>query len=181
GPWTARPARPARDAAGRTRRRARRSAGSSPPRTRPMPADRSASRSRRSSRRSPRCSPSFRRGSVRAMDDAPTLYTGGRVLVLDGATPPAAALVVRDGRVAGIGDEDAMVRLAGKAARRVSVRGATIMPGLIDTHPHLLHFGAFAEPLVDLADARDHDDIVARIAARAARTPPGEWIMTTPV
>ena len=74
-----------------------------------------------------------------------------------------------------------MARLAGKAARRVSVGGATILPGLIDTHPHLLHFGAFAEPLVDLADARDHDDIVARIAARAADTPVGEWIMTTPV
>ncbi|HLY37858.1 MAG TPA: amidohydrolase family protein [Candidatus Binatia bacterium] len=96
-------------------------------------------------------------------------------------TPPATALVVRDGRVAGVGDEHDMARLAGKDARRVTVRGATIMPGLIDTHPHLLHFGAFAEPLVDLADARDHDDIVARIATRAADTPPGEWIMTTPV
>jgi predicted amidohydrolase YtcJ len=96
-------------------------------------------------------------------------------------TAPAEALVVREGRVAGVGDEDDMARLAGKAARRVSVGGATILPGLIDTHPHLLHFGAFAEPLVDLADARDHDDIVARIAARAADTPAGEWIMTTPV
>jgi predicted amidohydrolase YtcJ len=55
------------------------------------------------------------------------------------------------------------------------------MPGLVDTHPHLLHFGAFAEPLVDLSDARDHDDIVARIARRAAATPAGDWIMATPV
>ena len=27
----------------------------------------------------------------------------------------------------------------------------------------------------------DHEDIVARIAAKAAETPPGEWVMTTPV
>src|ERR1035438_5675138 len=38
-----------------------------------------------------------------------------------------------------------------------------------------------AEPLVDLGDARSHDDIADRIAARAAEGPPGEWIMTTPV
>jgi predicted amidohydrolase YtcJ len=110
-----------------------------------------------------------------------TVYVGGRVLVCDDTTPPAEALVVRDGRVAGAGARDAMVRLAGAGAERVDVRGATILPGLVDTHPHVLHFGAFAEPLVDIADARSHDDIVKRIRARAATTPPGEWIMTTPV
>ena len=89
------------------------------------------------------------------MENGATLYSGRRVLVLDGVTPPQEALVVRDGRVAGVGDAGDMTRLAGKGARRVSVRGATIMPGLIDTHPHLLHFGAFTEPLVDLSDARD--------------------------
>src|SRR5438094_536718 len=82
---------------------------------------------------------------------------------------------------AAVGPRDAMPRLVGATAEIVDVRGATVMPGLVDTHPHVLHFGAFAEPLVDIADARSHDDIVARIRARAATTPPGEWIMTTPV
>ncbi len=113
------------------------------------------------------------------MENGATPYSGGRVLVLDGVTPPQEVLVVRDGRVAGVGDAGGMTRLAGQGARCVSVRGATIMPGLIDTHPHLLHFGAFTEPLVDLSDARDHDEIVARIRRRAAETPAGEWIMTT--
>ena len=81
------------------------------------------------------------------MENGATLYSGGRVLVLDGVTPPQEALVVRDGRVAGVGDAGDMTRLAGKGARCVSVRGATIMPGLIDTHPHLLHFGAFTYPI----------------------------------
>jgi len=115
------------------------------------------------------------------MGNGATLYVGGRVLVLDGRTPPAEAVVVRDGRVAAVGDADDMARLAGAGAQRVDLRGATAMPGLIDTHPHLLHFGAFAEPLVDLSDARDHADIAERIARRATGTAPGEWIMTTPV
>ena len=112
---------------------------------------------------------------------ATTLYLGGRVLVCDGVTPAGEALVVRDGRVAGVGARDAMARLAGRDAETVDVRGATILPGLVDTHPHVMHFGAFAEPLVDIADARSHDEIVARIRECAATTPPGDWIMTTPV
>ncbi len=112
---------------------------------------------------------------------ATIMYTGGRVLLCDAAMSSCEALVVRDGRVAGVGPRDAMARLAGPGAEHVDVRGATVMPGLVDTHPHVLHFAAFAEPLVDIADARSHDDIVARVRARATTTPPGEWIMTTPV
>src|SRR5580658_2159416 len=109
-----------------------------------------------------------------------TVYVGGRVLVGDGATTPANAVVLREGRVAAVGTRDAMVRIAGRGAEQVDVHGATILPGLVDTHPHLMHFGTFAEPLVDIADARSHDDIVEIIRARAADTPAGEWIMTTP-
>jgi len=109
------------------------------------------------------------------------LYTGGRVLVLDGTTPPGDALVVRGATIAGVGSQEDMIRLAGSGAERVDLRGATVMPGLIDTHPHVLHFGAFSHPLVDLADARSHDDIVRRVRARAETTPAGDWIMTTPV
>jgi predicted amidohydrolase YtcJ len=74
---------------------------------------------------------------------ATTLYTGGRVLPCDGVTPADEALVVRDGRIAGVGAREAMARLAGPGAERVDLRGATLLPGFVDTHPHLLHFGAF--------------------------------------
>ena len=95
--------------------------------------------------------------------------------------PPVAALVVRGGRVVASGETSAMRAVAGPGAETIDLRGATVLPGLVDTHPHLLHFGAFAWPLVDLADATSHADIVARIARRAASTPADEWVMATPV
>jgi hypothetical protein len=55
------------------------------------------------------------------------------------------------------------------------------MPGIVDTHPHVVHFGLIEGPLVDLKDAASHAEIVARIAGAARTTPKGEWIMTTPV
>ena len=109
------------------------------------------------------------------------VYVGGRVLVLDGETPAQEALAVRGGRVLGTGPREDMLALAGSRARLVDVAGATVMPGLVDTHPHLLHFAARANAVLDITDAVDHDDIVGRIRRRAEMTRPGEWIVTTPV
>jgi predicted amidohydrolase YtcJ len=110
-----------------------------------------------------------------------TLYWGGKVNVLDGRSPPAEALVLREGRVAGTGSRSEMAELAGAGARRVDLTGATLMPGLIDTHPHLLHFGGLTHHLVDLGNARSHAEIVERIGTRAKETRRGDWILTTPV
>ena len=116
-----------------------------------------------------------------AQHEGTMLIFGGRVHVMDGATQPCEALIVRDGRVLAVGTEQDMQAAAGKGARTIDVRGATVMPGLIDTHPHVLHFTARLRASVDLTDAKDYADIVARIRAKAAKTPRGEWIMTTPV
>jgi hypothetical protein len=103
------------------------------------------------------------------------------VLVLDGEARDAEAIVVRGGRVESVGGLDAMRGVAGPHASELDLCGATAMPGLIDTHPHLLHFGAFTEPLVDIADATSHMEIIERIASRAKEVTEDEWIMTTPV
>ncbi|WP_158072056.1 amidohydrolase [Streptomyces sp. CB01580] len=110
-----------------------------------------------------------------------TIITGGRVRTLDPGTPEAEALVLSGGRVLAVGDREAMAEVAGPDARQIDAEGGVVMPGLIDTHPHVMHFGMLAGGLVDLTDAVDHADIVARIRAEAANTPPGKWIMCTPV
>ncbi len=110
-----------------------------------------------------------------------TIYRGGTVLVMDGATPAATAMVTRNRGVAGVGDEDEMRALAGPHAEVVDLGGATVMPGLIDTHPHVLHFGALTYPLADISEARCYDDIVARLREKAAEKPAGQWVMATPV
>ncbi|TQK70977.1 amidohydrolase [Nocardioides sp. SLBN-35] len=110
-----------------------------------------------------------------------TLITGGRVLTMDPDRPEAEAVVLSGGRVLAVGDRRPMEDLAGAGAERVDAGGGVVMPGLVDTHPHVMHFGMLAGGLVDLTDAVDHADIVARIRAKAATTPAGEWIICTPV
>ncbi|HLI13787.1 MAG TPA: amidohydrolase family protein [Alphaproteobacteria bacterium] len=111
----------------------------------------------------------------------PILIIGDKIYTFDAADSVAEAILIDGGRVQRIGSANDLRASAPRGTRIIDKRGATIFPGLIDTHPHLLHFGSLAEPLVDLLDARSHNDIVSRIAERAKTTPPGEWIMTTPV
>ena len=110
-----------------------------------------------------------------------TVLANANVITCDARGSVARAVAIRDGRVIAVGNEDDVVSRAGSSARRVDLQSATVLPGFIDTHPHLMHFGALAEPLVDLADASSRADIADRIARRAFAAEPGEWIMTTPV
>src|SRR5262245_38970571 len=112
---------------------------------------------------------------------AALILRGGDIVTCDPAGRVAQAVAIQDGRIVDVGDEADVRASAGSSARIVELRGATVLPGLIDTHPHVMHFGAFSESCVDLSDATDHADIVARIAARAQRTEPGNWVMATPV
>lgn len=112
-----------------------------------------------------------------------TLITGGRVVTMrdDGAVHEAA--VVRDGTIVATGDRRSMDEVAGAGANatQVDLAGAYLMPGLIDTHPHLIHWSAFTHAVVALFDCRSHGEICARIREAAARTPKGEWIRCSPV
>ncbi len=114
-------------------------------------------------------------------DTDATVFVNGRVLTMEVGEPTYDALGVRHGRIVACGDAGHVRRAVGTGTREVDLRGATLMPGLVDTHPHMIHFGVIEGACVDVKDAGSHDDIVRRVAARAATTPKGEWIMTTPV
>ena len=99
--------------------------------------------------------------------------------ILDG--PAAEAIWIRDGRVGAVGTVEEVIAAAGPDATRQSLDGAVVIPGLIDTHPHVLHFAGFFAGRVNLSDARDHEEIVAALRQKAMQTPKGKWVCATPV
>ena len=69
------------------------------------------------------------------------LLTNGNVLTMDPQRPRAEAVAVRDGRIAWVGSGAEATRLFPKPSRAIDLQGATVLPGIIDAHGHLLSLG----------------------------------------
>lgn len=89
--------------------------------------------------------------------------------------PDAAAVAMKGGRIVYVGSERGALALRGQQTRVIDLNGATVIPGLVDTHTHFVELGAKLES-VDLTDIAAQDQAVALVAQRARTTPKGEWI-----
>ena len=73
---------------------------------------------------------------------ADLIITNARVLTMDPARPRAEAVAVAGERILAVGGADEITALAGPRARRIDTRGASVLPGFIESHLHLFIGGA---------------------------------------
>lgn len=106
-----------------------------------------------------------------------TLFTGGTFVTLESAMPEASAVVVRDGRITWVGDRADASANVGRGHRTVDLAGATIVPGFIDAHHHLMTLGYWMANIdCSFPAVTSIADIAERVRAKVATTPAGEWI-----
>jgi predicted amidohydrolase YtcJ len=108
------------------------------------------------------------------------VFVNGRILTLDRARPSAEALAVRGGHVVGVGRRGDLRGWRDRRTTVVDLRGATLIPGLVDAHAHLDREG-LKRIFPSLARCRSIDDIQRLLRRLAAQRKPGEWIVTMPV
>lgn len=96
------------------------------------------------------------------------LLVNGRVRTMDPARPTARSIACADGKVAALDVE-------GPAKRVIDLRGATVVPGFVDAHAHLLMLGRRRREL-DLAGV---DLPGALIRQKAKELAPDAWITGT--
>jgi predicted amidohydrolase YtcJ len=89
-------------------------------------------------------------------------------------TPRASAIALRGERILALGDDAAMRALLAPGGRALDLHGRAVYPGFVDAHIHFDWY-SLARQGVD-AETPTLEEALARVAARAAQTPPGEWI-----
>jgi len=111
---------------------------------------------------------------------ADRIFVNGRILTFDTRRPRATALAVAHGRIAAVGDRADVKAWRARRTEVVDLRGATVIPGLVDAHAHLDREGLKSK-YPSLARCRSIGDIQTLVRRLAARTPKGAWIVTMPV
>ncbi len=104
------------------------------------------------------------------------ILTNGRFITADAQFSIAEAVAIADDRIVAVGRAADVVRLAQPGTRIDDLGGATVLPGLIDAHTHMLQTGVLLGT-VQLYDCRSIAEILERVRAQAAVTAPGAWIV----
>ncbi len=93
-----------------------------------------------------------------------------------GFRPDAEALAIRGGRIVFVGRTSEAQAYRGAKTQVLDVAGATVLPGLVDSHTHVPGLGEAASH-VDLTAVKTEEEAVALVATRARTVPKGEWIL----
>lgn len=104
--------------------------------------------------------------------DAPYLRGDGP----SGWRPDAEAVAVKDGRIVFVGSSEKAKRMVGPMTRILDVEGATVLPGLVDSHTHVAGLGEL-ETQVNLIGVETEQEALELVVERARSTPVGEWIL----
>jgi predicted amidohydrolase YtcJ len=111
------------------------------------------------------------------MSDAPELILrNARITTLDRANPEADALAVKDGRFVAVGEERDVMALAGPATRVIDGGGRRAIPGLIDSHIHVIRGGLNYLMELRWDGVPTLADAMAMLRAQAQVTPPPQWV-----
>src|SRR5262245_18615260 len=90
--------------------------------------------------------------------------------------PDAEAVAIRGERIVFVGSARDAEGYRGPKTRVLDLSGATVLPGLVDSHTHVVGLGERASQ-VDLTDVPTEEEAVRRVAERAKTVRKGEWIL----
>lgn len=111
------------------------------------------------------------------MTDADDLILrNGRITTLDPSNPEAEAIAIRDGRVAAVGDEAEIMSLARDGTTVIDLGGRRVIPGLNDSHTHLIRGGLNYNMELRWENVPALADALRMLKDQAERTPPPQWV-----
>ena len=103
------------------------------------------------------------------------VIVNGVVWTADSAKPWAEAVAIDGDRILAVGSNAEIRSRAVPDTRIIDAHGGMVVPGFIDSHVHFLA-GGMNLASVQLRNARNPADFIARIKAFAATVPAGAWI-----
>jgi predicted amidohydrolase YtcJ len=107
---------------------------------------------------------------------ADLILRNARITTLDATQPSASAIAFADGRVLAVGDEAQVMAHARDTTRVIDAGGRRLVPGLNDSHTHLIRGGLNYNLELRWDGVRSLADAMAMLKAQVAVTPAPQWV-----
>lgn len=100
----------------------------------------------------------------------------GKITTLDKTSPEVSAIGIKDGVVSAIGSDDEIKKLAEKSTPSIDLKKRRVIPGLNDSHLHLIRGGLNYNMELRWDGVPSLVYALEMLKAQVLRTPPPQWV-----
>ena len=111
-----------------------------------------------------------------AQAQADLILTNGKIATMAREGEFVQAVAVKDGKVLATGSNAAMLKLKSVATQLIDAGGRTVIPGLNDSHLHVIREGLNYNMELRWDGVTSLKRALEMLKEQAARTPQGEWV-----
>ena len=104
------------------------------------------------------------------------IIKGGTIYTMNNANPVAEAVAVKGDTILFAGTLTETEKYQTENTQVVDLKGATLTPGFIESHGHIMGLG-YNELNLDLMNVKSYDELAEKVKAAVAKAQPGQWIL----
>lgn len=111
-----------------------------------------------------------------AQTKASLIVHNAKIHTLDNNNTVVQAMAVADGKIIKTGSNAEILRYKSKNTTVIDAKGGTVIPGLFDSHMHIIRGGRFYNTELRWDGVRSLKRALAMLKEQAQRTPQGQWV-----
>ena len=122
------------------------------------------------------CAVNTRDPQAQGGNRAGLILANGRITTLDAAKPSATAVAIKDGRFLAVGSDQDVMAYRGPNTQVIELNKHTVIPGLNDSHTHLIRGGLNFNMELRWDGVPSLADALRMLREQVKRTPPPQWV-----
>lgn len=111
-----------------------------------------------------------------AQNKADLIITNAKIITLNDEFPMAEAVAIAGNRIIMVGKSNNVLKLKNARTKLLDAKGKTIIPGIYDSHLHVIRGGRFYNTELRWDGVKTLKRALAMLKEQAARTPEGQWV-----
>lgn len=111
-----------------------------------------------------------------AQEQADLILFNGRIATMNESQPSVTAVAIREGRFVATGSDRDIMRWRSSSTQMVDLNKRTVIPGLNDSHTHLIRGGLHYNMELRWDGVPSLADAMQMLRRQAERTPPPQWV-----